>query len=315
MKQMDSVTGTVTDIQRFSLHDGPGIRTTVFLKGCSLRCFWCHNPETVRLAAEIQFLPEKCIGCGECVRVCEQRAHVVQDGIHAYLRDRCRGCGACTDVCFSSVLQLIGRRMTGEEVVQEVLRDRPFYDDSGGGVTLSGGEPVLQWEFARAILERCKEEGIHTAIETAGNYPWRQLAQLLPSIDLVMMDIKHMDPQRHYEGTGVDNTRILANARRLAATDLPLVFRVPVVPTFNDTRAEVEAIAEFVGQLQDLRIGKGVSPASPIALELLPFHPLAAHKYRGLGVPNRAEGLQIPSKENMAELVEVAGGQGIEVIG
>jgi pyruvate formate lyase activating enzyme len=188
--------------------------------------------------------------------------------------------------------------------VTEVLRDRAFYAQSGGGVTLSGGEPALQPEFALEILAACHGEGIHTAIETAGNYPWDFIAPLLPELDLVMMDLKHRDPAKHRWATGVSNERILDTARRLAETELPLLFRIPVIPTVNDTEAEIGAIAEFVRDLIGGRSARG--SAASIALDLLPFHKLAGDKYRSLGLPDRASELQPLSKARMAELTNAA---------
>ncbi|MCD6289105.1 MAG: glycyl-radical enzyme activating protein [Anaerolineae bacterium] len=305
--------GLIFDIQRFSVHDGPGIRTTVFLKGCSLRCFWCHNPEGIRPRPEIQFFPDRCIACGECVAVCPNGAHELRDGFHIYHRDRCESCGLCAGVCYSEALTLIGRTMTVDEVVVEVLRDRAFYDTSGG-VTLSGGDPLMQPDFSRAILERCKAEGVHTAIETAANCHWEDLAALLPVTDLVMMDIKHMDPEKHRWATGVSNKRILANARRLAQTDKPVLFRVPVVPTVNDTPEEIGAIARFVQQLIGLRAGDGVSGSKgAIELELLPFHRMAASKYQSLGLKYRAASFVAPDKEKMEELAAIVRSYGVPV--
>src|SRR5512143_508835 len=192
-----SRTGTVFQIQRFSIHDGPGIRTTVFLKGCSLRCFWCHNPEGRFPSREIQYFPARCIACGACVDACPNSAHEMCDGLHVFLRERCRVSGRCVESCYPQALQLNGRRMTVGQVMGEILPDRPFYDSSGGGVTLSGGEPAVSFSFSREILEACKREGLHTAIETCGEYPWRALEVLLPATDLILMDIKHMDPGRH----------------------------------------------------------------------------------------------------------------------
>jgi glycyl-radical enzyme activating protein len=311
-----SEAGIVFNIQRFSVHDGPGIRTTVFLKGCSLRCFWCHNPEGIRPQPEIQFFPERCIGCGECVAACPQGVHAMQNGQRAFERKRCQACGKCAESCYANALELTGRQMSVERVMDEVLRDAAFYKNSGGGVTLSGGEPVLQRDFSLALLRRCQEEGVHTAIETAANCRWDDLALLLSVSDLVMMDIKHMDPRRHREVTGVSNERILANALKLMQADKPVIFRIPVVPTVNDTPEEIGAIAAFVRHLVDLRLesSNGASRSADLPfLELLPFHRLAADKYRSLGLDYRASELKGPPKEKMAELVEVIGAQGIAV--
>ena len=304
--------GIVFNIQRFSIHDGPGIRTTVFLKGCSLRCFWCHNPEGMRLKPENQFFPERCIACGECVTACPQGAQLLEDHHRTYLRERCTTCGQCVETCYAEALVTVGQRMTTEEVVEEVLRDRAFYQSSGGGVTLSGGEPLLQRDFAAAILTRCKAEGIHTALETAGHCRWEDLAAILPLTDLVMMDIKHLDPVKHRAATGVSNGQILANARRLAQTDKQLLLRVPVVPTVNDSVAEIAAIAQFIHQLDRSRREQGAG-APPISLELLSFHRLAADKYRSLGLDYRASSLETISPERMAELTAAASACGVPV--
>ena len=310
-----NVTGVVFNIQRFSIHDGPGIRTTVFFKGCPLRCYWCHNPEGVRPRPEIQCSPARCIGCDECYRVCPENAHELHSGVRVFLRERCIACGRCADTCYAGALEMTGERMTAEAVLEEVLRDRAFYETSDGGVTLSGGEPMLQRDFALAILERCKEEGLHTAVETAANCRWRDLALLLPVTDLIMMDIKHMRSDKHREATGVPNERILANARRLAQVDKPIIFRVPVVPTVNDTPEEIAAIAQFVRSLADTRSGQGSDPVASITCELLPFHRLAMDKYRSLALDYRADQLEPPTKEHMAELVEIARACGISVRG
>ncbi len=299
------MTGLIFDIQRFSLHDGPGIRTTIFFKGCSLRCFWCHNPESIRPQPEIQSLPDKCIGCGECLAACPAGARVLRDGTGMYDRAQCLVCGACVEVCFAGATILIGKTVTVEEVMADIRADRLFYETSGGGVTLSGGEPVLQSAFAQAILAACHAEGIHTAVETAGNYPWEKLAPLLPYLDLVLMDLKHLDPAAHRAATGVSNALILDNARRLAQTTIPLLLRMPIVPTVNDTEEAVGEVATFVRDLIALRAQTHPSPA-PIRLELLAFHRLAADKYRSLGLDYRASQLTPLSAERMAELQAVA---------
>lgn len=318
MEPGGKIDGVVFNIQRFSVHDGPGIRTTVFLKGCSLRCFWCHNPEGIRPGPQIQVFPDRCIGCGVCFTVCPQGAHAMQEGVRVFHRERCRACGTCVETCYAGALELTGTRMTVEQVVEEVLRDRAFYETSGGGVTLSGGEPVLQMDFSHALLERCKVEGLHTAVETAANCRWDDIATLLPVTDLILMDIKLMDPDRHRAVTGVSNHRILANARRLAQTDTSILFRVPIVPTVNDSLEEIAAIATFVRRLMDISPDNGRSTpghANALSLELLPFHRLAGDKYRSLGFEYRASELERPTKEKMTELAEVVRAHGVAVLG
>jgi len=307
--------GLIFNIQRFSIHDGPGIRTTVFLKGCSMKCFWCHNPEGRLQRAEIQYFPEKCISCGECVQVCPNQTHVLQDGKHILIRELCQGAGECVKVCYSEALDLAGKEMTVDEIMEEIMRDNIFYDTSGGGVTLSGGEPALNNEFSKNILIRCKEEALHTTIETCGNYPWKNLENLLPLINLVMMDIKHINPQKHKEVTGNSNNLILANARQLAMTDKPILFRTPVIPTVNDTVEEITEISHFVKDLMELRKNNGHQnkKSANIQFELLAFHRLAADKYRSLELEYKARDFKTLDKIKLNELVNVAKSIGLDV--
>ena len=304
--------GIVTNIQRFSIHDGPGIRTTVFLKGCNLRCFWCHNPETWNPKPELQLFLSKCIGCGECFERCPTDCHIIVDGIRQFDRTRCVGCGTCADTCYAEALVLVGEEMTVDQVMQEVLADKAFYESSNGGITLSGGEPALQADFSYAILERSKVEGVHTAIETDANYSWETLLRLLEVTDFVMSDIKHMDPDIHKACTGVSNTRIIDNHKRLMETDKPVIFRTPVIPTINANSHDIAAIAAYVRDLCDIREASHSTAPCP-SLELLPFHRLAADKYRSLDLDYKAIDLTTPSKEHMLSLVDVAATYGINV--
>ncbi len=311
-KQMEQVQGVVTNIQRFSIHDGPGIRTTVFMKGCNLRCFWCHNPETWHLKPELQVFPQKCIGCGACLEVCPNHAHVMTEEGKQFIRERCEGCGACADVCYAGALVLVGERVSVDDVMAEVLADRAFYENSGGGVTLSGGEPTLQMDFAYAILARSQAEGIHTAIETNAHCRWEDLERLLTVTDLVMTDIKHMDPEIHHEVVGVDNVRIIENHRRLLKTDKPVIFRTPVIPTVNASDEAIDAIAAYIHELGEIRAEAGSEGGMP-RLELLPFHKLASDKFRSLDMDYQAKDLTAPDKEAMTGWVELARKHGIDV--
>ena len=295
--------GIVTDIQRFSVHDGPGIRTTVFLKGCNLRCAWCHNPETLRPGPQLQVLPDKCIGCDACLEACPRDAHEVTDGRRVFHRDRCTACGACAEVCYSGALVLIGRETTADEVMAEVLEDRVFYENSGGGVTLSGGEPLCQGEFALDILCRARAEGIHTAVETNLAAPWQDVAAMLPVTDLFLVDVKVMDSAEHERWTGKPNELVLENARRLSREGVPMVVRTPVVPGVNDTVEQIGAVADFFtrdfGNLE--------------YYELLPYHPLGTGKYHSLGMDYAMEGLARPEPDVMQALAAAAGQRGIAV--
>lgn len=305
--------GVVFNVQRFSLHDGPGIRTTVFLKGCTLRCFWCHNPEGQHAAPEVRFYPDRCIACGQCVDACPHHAHELADGVHTFVRERCDFAAECVAVCNARALETEGRRMSVAEVMAEILPDKPFYELSGGGVTLSGGEPALNREFARELLRTCHAHGLHTAVETCGAVPWAALEALLPHTDLIMMDLKVIDPAKHQAATRQTNEHILANARRLAATRIPIVFRTPVVPTVNDTPEDIAAIAAFVRRLRDQRQARTAAEAA-ITYEIMPFHRLAAGKYASLGLAYPAAAIEPPSPAAMAALAEVAREQGIATL-
>lgn len=294
--------GIITEIQRFSVHDGPGIRTTVFFKGCNLRCYWCHNPETHSPEPELQLQLGRCIACGACFTACQAGAHRMENGTRSFDRELCAACGRCAAECYADALVMIGRQVSVAQVMAEVLADRPFYHSSGGGVTLSGGEPLLQPAFCAELLSACRAESIHTAVETAANLPWELLERLLPLLDLVMLDLKALDDERHQAGTGVSNARILANARRLGATDKPLIVRTPVIPGFNDTPEAIADIARLAAELPNL-----------LYYELLPFHPMAAAKYDGLGRTYAARSLGRSSPEALDALVAAASACGVPV--
>ena len=297
--------GIITDIQRFSVHDGPGIRTTVFFKGCQLHCAWCHNPETIRPRPELDWYPQRCIGCRACEGVCPQEISPVPalSGDRPDLpHDRCTGCGACARVCCADARVRVGREMSVDGVRSEVMEDVPFYKESGGGVTLSGGEPLLQLDFAVELLTSCRAAGLQTALETNLCWPAARLECVLPLVDLVMADVKHPDAARHREATGSDNGPVLANLRRIAAAGIPLIVRTPVIPGFNDAPATIEAIARSLGGLTSLRY-----------YELLPYHPLGESKRQALGLAGSAPPSQALSRESLQPLAAVAAATGLSV--
>ncbi len=285
-----AVRGVVTHIQRFSLHDGPGIRTTVFFKGCQMRCPWCHNPETYRAEPDIQVFAERCIGCGACLERCQHEARALVGGQVVFYRDRCVACGRCAQTCYARSLILVGETKTAEEVVAEVLTDREFYATSGGGVTLSGGEPLLQPEFARAILERCHGAGIHTAVESNLARPWACLASLAPAVDLFLVDIKLLDDAQHKAWTGVSNRHTLDNLRRLDGQGKPIIVRTPVVGGVNDRPEVIAAIADWLASLSNV-----------LLYELLPYHPLGTGKAEALGLASASLRFQTPARESLLE--------------
>ena len=296
---METPKGLIFDIQHYSIHDGPGIRTTVFLKGCPLRCLWCSNPESQRGRPEIMFDAFRCTCCGKCVEVCPHNASVKQENEIRISRELCQGCAACVPQCSSEARQLIGRARGVEEVLQEVVKDRLFYENSGGGVTLSGGEPMSQTDFTSALLKMCKEKGIHTVLDTSGYVQMKLLDRVLEYVGIILFDLKHMDLYKHKEYTGVSNELILANARKLASRKIPMVIRIPLIPGYNDTDKNSESCARFAKEL-------GIN-----TIELLPFHRLCVNKYTKLQKEWKLDELVSPSQERLEELQEIFTAQGL----
>lgn len=268
------MTGMIFDIQKFSIHDGPGIRTTVFLKGCPLRCRWCHNPESNTREPQLSFLPDRCIGCGFCFERCPQHAHKMVDGRHVIDRDACVVCGACTEKCYAEALEMVGREATVEEVIDEVMKDKPFYDTSGGGMTVSGGEPLMQADFTLALLRAAKERSLHCCIETSGYAPFEIIDSLRPYIDIFLYDVKETDDARHKILTGVGCRRIQDNLKRLHDLGEKIVIRLPMVPGCNDTAEHFQGLAKLARELPNVQ-----------GFEIMPYHRLGEGKLERMGMP------------------------------
>ena len=283
--------GLIFDVMRFSLHDGPGIRTTVFFKGCPLECWWCHNPEGLSSEREVVYLEGRCVRCGDCVTACPHHAISWTD---RPVRDDavCQKCGTCAATCPSEATQIIGRWVTVDQLIEEISRDALFFDESGGGVTFSGGEPLAQARFLEALLDECRERRIHTAVETCGAVGQHALLRVSRKVDLFLYDLKLMHSGKHKQYTGAGNERILQNLVALANGHRKVIVRMPVIPGVNDDERNAEKMAEFLKSA-------GISQ-----LDLLPYHDIGSDKYTRLHRAYRLEGLKPPSTEAMNALAE-----------
>lgn len=302
MSTLDSK-GTIFNIQHYSIHDGPGIRTSVFMKGCPLSCLWCQNPESNSVRPQLMYNRDTCTGCLGCMGTCPQNA--IRQDLDKVITDRalCTGCGACAEVCPSRSRTIMGKTMTSDEVYQEAAKDTLFYRNSGGGVTLTGGEVLFHPLFARDILRKCRENNIHTAIETCGYADWRAFSEILPYVDLVIYDIKHMDSAMHRKGTGVGNERILENLARISGEmSIPIIARTPIIPGYNDTEENAHLMAAFLRD--NVKTCKEV--------DLLPYHSL------GVGKKSQLEEDSVfishaPGEGEMEHLRTIIRSYGIEV--
>ncbi|MBQ2968571.1 MAG: glycyl-radical enzyme activating protein [Clostridia bacterium] len=278
--------GTIFNIQKFCINDGPGIRTTVFLKGCPLRCVWCHNPESQRVAPELMFDPQKCIGCGKCFAVCPKEAHSMTETAHVLDREKCVACGACAINCYAESLEMAGKTATVDEILEEVMKDEAFYQNSGGGMTLSGGEPLAQPEFSVALLKGAKEKGLHTAVETCGFSAKEIFKSLAEYTDLFLFDWKITNDSLHKEYTGVSNVKILENLELANQMGKQIVLRCPIIPSVNDTKEHFAGIADLANRLEHV-----------IGIDVEPYHPLGTGKNERLG--KEAKAFEMPEPDTV----------------
>jgi len=289
----------VLSIDRMTTHNGPGIRTIILFKGCPLRCLWCSTPESQKADPEIALYPDKCIQCGQCIPVCPLEAITMTGEMIRIDRGRCNNCGKCAELCYSEAIMVLGQSMVVEVLVEHAKKDMVFYEQSGGGVTLSGGEPLVYPDFVGQLLQALKEEGINVGVDTCGHVPWQNFESVLAYVDFFLWDIKHMDSERHRELTGVSNELILRNARAVSERNIPLYIRFPVIPSYNDSEKNIKATCEMARGLSSL-----------VEVHLLPLHHLGKARYDSLNRDYPIAHLSlIPDHvlEEMKQLVESYG--------
>lgn len=292
----------IFDIKRFAVHDGAGIRTTVFFKGCPLACVWCHNPEGIEFKPEIQYIQNKCLNCGKCEQVCGNDAHYWEEDFHHYKHQACTRCGSCTESCLSGALRYCGKMMSVDEVVEVLLKDKDFYDQSGGGITLSGGECLCQADFCAELLKRLKKYNINCNIDTCGYVDKCAIDKVAPYTDVFLYDIKHIDSELHKKYTGVPNEKIIENLRYINSLDKPIEVRIPLIPGINDDVYTISKIGELLKEIDTLKIVK-----------ILPYNNLAGSKYENLGKENTMPNVLPPSKEKIEEIKKILEGYRLTV--
>ena len=293
----------VFDIKRYAINDGPGIRIAVFLKGCNLNCAWCHNPESISDEAERMYSSSRCIRCGTCVAACPEKAiTLTPEGIITDMA-LCKMYGKCAGVCPTKAIEISGGEISAAEIMQEIEKDRPFFDQSGGGVTFSGGEPLLHHKFLIRLLKECGKRGIHRAVDTAGFVKTEIILQVAEHTDLFLYDLKMMDPEKHRRWIGVTNEKILENLKTLSDTGANIIIRIPLIGGVNDDAENIETTARFVAGLSGVK--KEVN--------LLPYHKIAQTKYRKLGRPEDFQLLEEPSEEAKSQAISCFRKYGLEV--
>ena len=284
-------TGEIFDIKKYAIHDGPGIRTTVFFKGCPLSCWWCHNPESLGTATQRLYRGERCIGCQECLAACANGAIRQFEDQLQWIAADCRYCRICAQVCPAEAVEFIGQTMTVDEVVAEIAKDTLFYDQSGGGVTISGGEPLMQPSFLIQLLDACGEQGLHRTVDTSGQADTQTLLETALRTDLFLYDLKHMDPEKHYRYTGVSNDMILTNLKQLSRQGARIIIRLPVIPGINADEENIERTGALAAALPGV-----------IGISILPYHCAAETKYRNLDLKNKAFDIQRPCADVIASV-------------
>jgi len=290
----------ISDLKRFAVHDGDGIRTTVFLKGCSLKCVWCHNPEGIGFKPQLAFYKDKCIDCGECVSLCPSGAHKIGEHGHSFDRSLCIGCGKCSEVCLGNALTFYGKKMTVDELLPLLLEDKEFYETSGGGVTVSGGECLCQADFCAELLKKLKENGIHTAVDTCGFVSQNTLDKVIPYTDIFLYDVKAVDEAVHIKCTGQPNRQILKNLKYIDSCNKPIEVRIPFVPEYNAN--EIDKIGELLATLKNLT-----------KVRVLPYHNYAGSKYKSLDMENTLPE-KLPDDESLKNAIETLKKYGIKEV-
>jgi len=292
---------TIINIQKYSVHDGPGIRTTIFFKGCPLKCWWCHNPESLNLGEEIMQCSEKCTGCGKCVGRCSENAIQLKGGNPFIELERCKTCGKCAELCISEAREHVGKGVEIDELMLQIKKDMTFYEESGGGVTFSGGEPLMQTEFLNEILKRCKTLRIDTTVDTCGYAQWGKFEKIHDKVDLFLYDLKIFDDEKHKKYTGVSNKLILANLKKLSSLGKNIFVRMPIIAGINDDDEHVDRSIEFLSNLNILQVN------------LLPYHKFGMDKYGRLDLEYRLSGEEKPPEKKIEEIVGKFKKAGIKV--
>jgi pyruvate formate lyase activating enzyme len=290
----------IFNVQKFSVHDGPGIRTTVFFKGCPLRCLWCHNPESQKTKKQMLFDSDKCVLCGTCVKMCPQKAITIENNKLTTNFDKCNYCGQCEVYCTKGARQVVGKEYTIDEIFKEVIKDKVFYEQSNGGVTVSGGEPLLHIDFVEELFKRLKEKNIHTAVDTCGAVDFENLRRIAPYTDVFLYDIKLIDDEKHKEYAGMSNKLILDNLKKLSQIHNNINLRMPIIEGVNGDESHIEKTIDFI---KELNISK---------VNLLPYHDIARHKYKKLDILYE-DGMSKPTDEKMQHFKEMFEREGYEV--